>query len=264
MVALTNIAEKPTLTQYLVANKLIHLDVLDIGARGGFAPYWGHYRGCINIRGFDPDKQQERISDGKCKARALSGDGKDRVFYIIRYAASSVFYPPNVEFTNRLKNRDILNVVDTVELKTITLDSLNVQPDFIKLDTEGSELEILQGGAKTLTGVLGVSVEVEFVELFKGQPVFRDVDAFMISQGFTLYDIEPYRLERAIRNNGHHRTGQVIGGQALYFRDIFPKLDKYDEQTVLKLASLFELFGQTDSAFELLNTDRTQKYLELI
>ena len=154
MVALTNIKANPALTQYLVENKLIHLDVVDIGARGGFAPYWDNYKDCIKIVGFDPDNQQEKLSGWRCRARALSRDGKDRVFYIIRYPSSSGFYPPNVNIANRLRNRDFLNIVDTVELKTITLDSLNLKPDFIKLDTEGSELEILEGGLETLRNVL--------------------------------------------------------------------------------------------------------------
>lgn len=267
MVALTNISGRPALTQYLVENKLIHLSVVDIGARDGFARYWENYRDCIEINGFDPDIQQEKLSGGKCKTRALSGDGKARMFYIIRYPGSSGFYPPNVNFANRLQNRDYLNIIDTLEIKTITLDSLGLKPDFIKLDTEGSELEILQGGQETLKGALGVSVEIGFVELFQGQPLFRDVDAFMSQQGFTFYDIAISRLERfnpskTGMSNGN--IGQAVVGQALYFRDIYKERDTFAEERILTLASLYELFNLTDCAFELLNNPRTERYLEFL
>lgn len=264
---LKNVNENPKLTQYLVANKLIHLNVVDIGARGGFADYWDYYRGCLDIIGFDPDSQQEKLSCGKCRARALSGDGKERIFYVIRYPGSSGFYPPNIDFTNRLRNRDYLNIIGTAEIRTITLDSLNLTPDFIKLDTEGSELEILEGGLETLRGTLGISIEMAFTELFKGQPLFREVDAFLAAQGFTLYDLETYRLDRVHPNKtgmSNGDEGQVIIGQGLYFRDIYKQLDNYTDETILKLASLFELFKLNDCAFEILNNPRTEGYLQFI
>ncbi len=267
MVALTNISSNPTLTQYLVANKLIHLNVVDIGARGGFAEYWGNYKGCLEIMGFDPDSEQEKLSKGLCRAKALSADGKERIFYLICYPGSSGFYPPNVDFVNRLRNRDYLNIVGTAEIQTFTLDSLNLKLDFIKLDTEGSEFEILRGGIQTLRNAIGVSIEVAFTELFKGQPLFRDVDVFLGNQGFTLFDLEKSRLERFRpdrKGMSNGSIGQVIQGQALYFRDIYKELDKYNEQTILKLASLFEVFNLTDCAYEILNNSQTEKYLKFL
>lgn len=267
MVALTNINSEPTLTQYLVKNKMITLDVVDVGARDGFAEYWGYYKDALRIVGFDPDKKEAEKLGGQGIAHALSGDGKPRVFYMIRYPASSGFYPPNIDFTNRLRNRDFLNIMNTAEIDTVTMDSLDLRPDFIKLDAEGSELEILQGGMQTIKHALGIRVEVAFVELFKDQPLFREVDAFLASQGFTLYDLTTFRLERLLPNQvgmSHGDTGQVIVGQALYFRDIYKDLDKYDEQTILKLASLFEVFNLTDCAFEILNSPKTEKYLGFI
>ena len=262
---LKNINPNPRLTQHLVKNKLITLHVVDIGARGGFASYWGYYGDCLRIVGFEPDKQDAKSNN--CIPRALSGDGKPRVFYIIRYPASSGFYPPNIQFTNRLQNRDYLNIVGTAEINTVTLDSLTLKLDFIKLDTEGSELEILEGGKETLKNILGISIEVAFRELFQGQPLFSEVDSFLRKQGFTLYDIETLRLARQMPNQegmSDNQTGQTIFGQALYFRDIYGELDRYDDESILKLASLFELFNLTDCAFEMLNNPRTEKYLELV
>jgi len=38
----------------------------------------------------------------------------------------------------------------TFEVKTVTIDSLNLNPDIIKIDTEGHELMVLKGGEKTI------------------------------------------------------------------------------------------------------------------
>lgn len=264
---LQKVNPKPQLTQYLVENRLIKLHVVDVGSRGGFADCWNYYGDCLEIIGFDPDKAQAKCCSEKFIHCALSDDGEPRVFYIIRYPASSGFYPPNIKFTNRLQNRDFLNIIKTIETTTLTLDSLGLKPDFIKIDTEGSELEILQGGIETLKNVLGLSLEIAFQELFQEQPLFHEMDAFLKEQGFTIYDLETARLARYSPNQkgmSNGKMGQIVAGQALYFRDIYPEIDKYDKQTILKLASLFEVFKLTDCAFEILNNDRTREYAELI
>jgi len=255
------------LTQHLVSNNAINLTVVDIGARGGFAPYWSVYGDCIKMVGFDADVNQAKKLGEKCSARILSADGKDRIFYIIRYPASSGLYPPNIEFTNRIINRDYLNILDTKEVRTVTLDSLGIKPDFIKADTEGSDLEILQGGIETMKSALGIRVEVEFQELFSGAPLFHETDAFMKEHGFTLFDMMLIKMERARPGRsgiGDGNSGQLVVGQALYFRDIYKDIDKYSEQSILKLASLFEVFNLSDCAYEILNNPRTSKYLEFI
>ena len=238
---LKNINYSPKLTSYLVENKLINLKVMDVGARGGFSDYWAIYKDCIKLIGFEPGEKREG-----CLQCAL-GDGKSKTFYITRYASSCGFYPPNIDFCNRLQNKYFLNVLDAKEIPTITLDSLNLKPDFIKLDTEGSELDILCNGLHTLESCLGVSVEFEFQELFKGQHLFEDVNKFLKEQGFRLYDLSTSRLRRLADNSPHEMSpnkGQIISGQGLYFRDIYPERN-------LKLASLMELFDLSDCAYEI-------------
>ena len=39
---------------------------------------------------------------------------------------------------------------NSIEIEMITLDSLEIQPDFVKIDAEGSELEILKGSEKII------------------------------------------------------------------------------------------------------------------
>ncbi len=238
---LKNINYNPKLTSYLVENKLIDLTVIDVGARGGFANYWALYKDCIKLIGFEPGEEREG-----CLKCAL-GDGKDKTFYITRYPSSCSFYPPNTDFCERLQNKYFLNVMDTKEIPTVTLDSLNLKPDFIKLDTEGSELDILCNGLQTLKTCLGVSVEFEFRELFKRQHLFEDVHKFLKEQGFQIYDLNTSRLQRLADNSPYEMSsnkGQLISGQGLYFRDIYPEKN-------LKLASLMELFDLRDCAFEI-------------
>ena len=60
------------------------------------------------------------------------------------------------------------------------------RPDFLSIDTQGSEYEILQGAKDTLrSSVLALIVEVEFHPLYQGQRLFGDLSTLLSDQGFS-------------------------------------------------------------------------------
>lgn len=63
------------------------------------------------------------------------------------------------------------------------------EPYLIKIDTQGSELEVLKGAQTVLKGTELVILEVSFFEFFKGGPQIYDCMMFMKERGFVAYDI---------------------------------------------------------------------------
>ena len=89
-------------------------------------------------------------------------------------------------------NSDGDAVVEKTSFKTATLDGeiekSNKKPDFIKIDVEGTELEVLKGASKCLKNLLGVEIESCFFPLRKDQPLVNDVIAFFAKRDFEFID----------------------------------------------------------------------------
>lgn len=54
----------------------------------------------------------------------------------------------------------------------------------LKIDSQGSELDVLMGGKAVLNHTGAIIIEVSFVEYNEGAPLCNVVDAFMIDKGF--------------------------------------------------------------------------------
>jgi FkbM family methyltransferase len=80
-------------------------------------------------------------------------------------------------------------IEDEVEVRTI--DSIFKEEtffDFIKLDTQGSELDILRGGPKIAKKAKGILMEVSFEKYNEGAPLYDEVVKFMDEYGFVEKD----------------------------------------------------------------------------
>lgn len=62
-------------------------------------------------------------------------------------------------------------------------------PLFLKLDVQGAELDVLQGGRNALSLAELVQLEVPFASYNEGAPTAAQVLAFMDSRGFVLFDV---------------------------------------------------------------------------
>src|SRR5262249_12181761 len=110
--------------------------------------------------------------------------------------------------------REMLELARKADVEVHSLDELFAEgkiplatpPDCLSLDTQGSELEILEGARNTLSqGVLGVVSEVEMIPMYSGQPLLGDILNFMRRQGFIFagftasYEISSYRAPIGFR-----------------------------------------------------------------
>ena len=80
-------------------------------------------------------------------------------------------------------------IVPAVTLDDICRDRKTSGPYVIKIDTQGSELDVLMGAETVLRDTELVILEVSFFEFFKGGPQIYDYITFMKERGFVAYDL---------------------------------------------------------------------------
>ena len=82
--------------------------------------------------------------------------------------------------------------IEQVAVRTLDSHFENVElsvPALLKLDVQGGELGVLQGGARTLGSFRWVFLEMSFVELYVGQPLADELVEALAGQGFRLVGV---------------------------------------------------------------------------
>src|ERR1041385_7896858 len=83
------------------------------------------------------------------------------------------------------------------EVRVRTLDQfinenrLDSARTFLKVDTQGYELNVLKGGAAALKLIQAVQLELSLRPLYEGQPTMETVVAFMHRSGFGIFGVWP-------------------------------------------------------------------------
>lgn len=135
--------------------------------------------------------EQALAASGEPYAVAVLGDenGREVTFYeTSRFAAGT----GDSYYLERTAFYDDASRIATTH-RTRRLDDLVAErgwplPDFMKLDTQGSELDILRGAPRCLAAARGLQVECAVRRYNEGAPLLPEVLAFAQAQGFRVYD----------------------------------------------------------------------------
>ena len=164
--------------------------------------------------------------------------------------------------------------VKTIKLKTYTLNSLvnseQVPPiDFLSMDTQGSELDIIEGANEQLKSrVIGVATETDFSSLYNKQPLFADIQNRLKRDNFRFCQIYNFQFfNSATYSKELLGVGFLTVGESIFLKEESSlKNSRQDVVMMLKLAAICILFDQLELALEIIKRLENSKlvYLETL
>lgn len=212
--------------------------IVDVGAsdlsqteRPSYEPLLQH--GIGHLTAFEPNPAELAklvpAPDRQYLSHAV-GDGKEVVFNVTAHPGLCSTLTPDRRMLAELQTLGgAARILSQTPMRTSRLDDIaEVGPiDFLKIDAQGGELSVFEGGRLRLADVLCVQTEVGFVSLYEDQPTFGQQDAMLQSLGLRFYAMKsvnrfplaatPQRLRSKWRS---HDIGQWVDGDAIYLRDL--------------------------------------------
>jgi FkbM family methyltransferase len=274
------------LARLLSMSRLTH--VVDIGANpiDGSPPYRPllDARLC-RITGFEP--QASALAELNLKKGANEtylpyalGDGEAHTLNLCAYSGwTSTFVPSAdaLEVFSFFKNN--ARVVARTPIQTQRLDDLAEVDDidFLKIDIQGGELAVLVHGREKLRNAVVIQIELQFVDLYEGQPSFGQVDQELRAQGFIphafaalkKWPISPLQFG----GNPTQPLNQLLEADVVYVRD-FVHADGMSSDQLKQLCLIahscynsFDLAGRCIALLEqrkALPSGALQQYVEII
>lgn len=287
--------DNPPFTKHVVEQGILKgypFGLVDVGASGGIESHWLVFKDYLVAVGFEPlVAEVARLnalspipsityhamlvtSPEKVAGPAPRHGREEGLFGDNRtFARTSAVRAMNIQKMDYV--REVFDpsgegflTEERTTLDLFTSQRPDLDMDFIKIDTDGADYDVLLGAAELLARkpVLGLFIESQFHgPIGHDANLFCNIDRFLRDRGFSLFDLEVYRYSRATlpKRFVYPITAQTLGGQvlwgdALYLRDAAHSqyVDMWgpglSSHKLLKLACLFELYGLEDCAAELL------------
>lgn len=251
---------RPRFTEWIVKNGLLSSPfvVVDVGALGGISPRWEHFGVYLEAHGFDV--LDEAIAPLKAlqhpKHRyytmGLGNEDGERTVYVAPDRTQTSFYtgPPSPGASARS--------VPIRRLDTLMAEGTIKRADFIKIDCEGFEPEILKGAQTLLrSDVIALEIETNFnTSPVLPQSHFGAVCEQLVPHGFTLFDLAFNRVPRpsfvervrTLQISDAVTVARPATVNTLFYRDTAAA----SPDELLKCVAILEIYGMADTAYDVL------------
>ena len=275
----------PPLTKEIIKNKFFKDDkfiLFDVGASQGIDTIWNLFDDFLLAYGFDPlVKEIQRLNQINNNANihyfdAFITDNNKKLISPKKYPkvwqrTSTIDHLNNINFnfneTFNNNDKELIYSKNKYSLDVFIKKNDIKNIDFIKIDTDGNDIAVLNGCNHLFKHCdpLGIMIECQLHGDKSTQSnTFRNIDRILTNIGYSLFDFEVYRYSRKSLPSkflynliAQTERGQILWGDALYIKDyLSPENIKFLKNISitkkLKLLCIFEMNGLADCAAELI------------
>lgn len=248
----------------LPGKSLPRIVVVDIGAQE-LTTEQHAYQPLVDLRladviGFEPlEAAAEKRARNENDVKMLNyfvGDGSQRTFHVNKFDATSSLFATNYELLDRFESlSEMCRTVHESSVLTTRLDDVAeiTDCDFLKIDVQGGELDVLKGAPAALDKAIVVHCEVEFSHVYKDQPLFGEVDAHLRAAGFEMIDIVSAGYATARGLPRPIAQSRLLWGEAIYFRSPASLRERGVQKTAKAALIAHANYRMYDIAAEFLN-----------
>ncbi len=235
------------------------LQVADIGARitkevPVYKPLIEH--GVAHLHGFEPEPEAFE------ELKAAAGEGISVYPYALGKPGPATFYAHNIGALSSVfkfcasaanylgKGFWVKRPITEHQMTLVALDTVEGLPklDVLKMDVQGAEFDVMQGGAETLAECVMIIPEVRFYRMYEDEPMWADLDTEMRAQGFVLHKFMHQKsvvLPSSQKSSFHKRRGsQLLDGDAVYIRKV-EDTDTLSDHQLKALALAADIVAQS-------------------
>ena len=177
------------------------ITALDVGAQGGFNSdnffpnQYNQYFQSILVEPIKDEANKFKEQKFVINKGLWSNKERKNLYVLDNRLGSSSMYMPNEEAfdLHRIKKKDFQNykVTRTIQIDCDTisnqLSELNIKMlDYLKIDTQGAELEILKGIGSFRP--LFLKIEAHFFSIYKNTPSWHELVNFLYEMNYVLID----------------------------------------------------------------------------
>lgn len=255
-----------TLTQAGIDNFVL----VDVGAKGSIETINGIENIC-EVHAFEPHPDEYALLKKKYLSHPYKSlhlncfgladkPGKSEFMISNNTSMSSLLQPDLINYKKHFGNynayQNWASCISTSKKTEITLDTIDHYfegkhaIDYLKLDTQGSELSILRGAEKMLKQgrIKVIKVEVSTVATYKDQPLFSDIDIYLRGFNYCLVDFLTYRENPSYLLGEDQETHFAPCGDAIYY--LFSDAEAGNES--IKKASIINYLGYSSLSISIL------------
>lgn len=221
-----------TLTDILSPQRLT--EIVDIGANpiDGEPPYTQMLSAQLcRVTGFEPQEQallelQRKKGPNEEYLPYAVGDGGMHTLNICKASGMTSLLEPDPKVLELFGMfSQFGEVMRQVPVETRKLDDISEieHLDFLKIDIQGSELKVFQGGTAKLSQAVAIQTEASFVPLYKNQPVLGNIDLELRRLGYIPHcfaAVKKWAIAPCVVNKDPRASlNQLLEADIVYVRD---------------------------------------------